>query len=279
MRGSEYERRCAVPEMHEVSVVKVVLFCGGLGTRLREHSDTVPKSLVPVGRRPIIWHIMRHYAHHGFKEFILCLGYRGDLIRKYFTEYDPYTDGDFVMMGDGTKLTPAEDDISDWKITFVETGLHANIAQRLFAVRKYLGGDEFFLANYSDQLSDIDIGEFVAQARERDVTASFLSVRPPQSYHNVISDEDGMVERLTEMCNADIWVNGGFFVLHRRIFEAIRPGDELVVECFSRLAAEGQLWTRRYEGFWKSMDTFKDKITFDRMDGNRDRPWRVWDRK
>ena len=158
--------------------MKVVLFCGGLGTRLREHSDTIPKSLVTVGRRPIIWHIMRYYAHFGHKEFILCLGYQGHLVRQYFMEYNPYLDGDFVMQGDGTKLTPAESDISDWKITFVETGLHSNIAERLLAVRKYLDNDDVFLANYSDQLSDLDTNSYLEEARQRDAVASFVSVRP-----------------------------------------------------------------------------------------------------
>src|ERR1700760_3899493 len=137
--------------------MKVVLFCGGLGTRLREHSDTVPKSLVNIGIRPIMWHLMRYYAHFGHKEFILCLGYRGDMIREYFLNYKEGLSNDFTMSEGGNKIELHSNDISDWKITFVDTGLHTNIGQRLMRVRKYLGDDPMFMANYSDGLSDIPL--------------------------------------------------------------------------------------------------------------------------
>ena len=256
--------------------MKVVLFCGGMGTRLREHSDTIPKPLVNIGRRPIIWHIMRFYAHYGHKDFILCLGYRGDLIRKYFLEYNSYLDRDFVLTDGGSQLEPKESDIADWRITFVDTGLHSNIGERLVAVRKYLQDEEVFLANYSDQVCDISFDAYVQEALSKQSVASFLSVRPSQSYHSVVSDEFGKVEKLVEVTDCDFWVNGGYFVLRQQIFDYIEPGEELVVEPFARLAQTGKLWTHRYDGFWKSMDTFKDKITFDRMDGIGQRPWCVW---
>lgn len=259
--------------------MKVVLFCGGLGTRLREFSDTIPKPLVNIGPRPIIWHIMRYYAHHGHKDFILCLGYRGDLIRKYFLEYDPYIDQNFVLSGSKSQIESGVSDIADWRITFVDTGLHSNIGERLVAVRKYVQDEDVFLANYSDQVCDIDLSAYIDQARAKKATASFLSVRPSQSYHNVVSDESGMVDRLTEVKDCDFWVNGGYFVLRNQIFDYIQSGEELVIEPFARLAKERKLWTHQYDGFWKSMDTFKDKITFDRLDGSGDRPWCVWDKE
>lgn len=256
--------------------MKVVLFCGGMGTRLREHSDTIPKPLVNIGQRPIIWHIMRHYAHYGHKDFILCLGYRGDLIRKYFLNYDPYLDRDFVLTGDGARLETESSDIADWRITFVDTGLHSNIGERLVAVRKYVQDEEYFLSNYSDQVCDIALDKYVAQAISTEAIASFLSVRPSQSFHTVIADESGLVDRLVEVKDYDFWINGGYFVIRHDIFDYIEKGEELVVEPFSRLAEAKKLWTLRHGGFWKAMDTFKDKITFDRMDGIGQRPWCVW---
>lgn len=257
--------------------MKVVLFCGGLGTRLREHSDTIPKPLVPVGQRPIIWHIMRYYAHFGHKDFILALGYRGDLIREYFLNYNPNLSRDFVMLDGGKRLEPERSDLADWRITFVDTGLHANIGERLVGVRKYLEGEKMFLANYSDQLTDLPLPAYIDSAVESGATASFISVRPSQSYHCVESCDDGYVSRLVEMTEHDVWVNGGYFVLKSEIFDVIEAGEELVLQPFARLAKHRKLWTLRHEGFWKSMDTFKDKITFDRMDGNGVRPWCVWE--
>ncbi len=257
--------------------MKVVLFCGGLGTRLREHSDTIPKPLVSVGQRPIIWHIMRYYAHYGHKDFVLALGYRGDLIREYFLNYNSNLSRDFVMMDGGQRLEPAESDIADWRITFVDTGLHANIGERLVAVRKYLDGEKAFLANYSDQLTDLVLPEFIESAEKSKAVASFLSVRPSQSYHCVNASSEGYVEGLVEMNAYDVWVNGGYFLLRDEIFDYIKEGEELVLDPFTRLSEQRKLWTQRHTGFWKSMDTFKDKITFDRMDGTGNRPWCVWE--
>jgi glucose-1-phosphate cytidylyltransferase len=219
---------------------------------------------------------MRYYAHYGHKDFVLCLGYRGELIRKYFLEYNSFLDRDFVMTNGGSCLEPKRGDIDDWRITFVDTGLHSNIGERLVAVRKYVQDEEFFLANYSDQVCDIALDAYVEQSMTTDSIASFLSVRPSQSYHSVVADSAGQVEKLVEVKECDFWVNGGYFVLRRDIFDYIEEGEELVVEPFARLAQSQKLWTHRYDGFWKAMDTFKDKIEFDRMDGQGRRPWCVW---
>lgn len=253
--------------------MKVVLFCGGLGTRLREHSETIPKPLVEIGRRPILWHLMSYYAAFGHRDFILCLGYRGDLIREYFLNYKPYLTTDFVMEHGGRTLTPARSDIEDWRISFIDTGMHSNLGQRLMAVRPYLGNDEFFLANYSDQLSDLPLDEYVEEARSMETIGNFVSVKPQQSFHNVETDDDGRVTSLRSAAETDYWINGGYFLFRREIFDYIEAGEELVLEPFDRLANEKALWTHRYEGFWRAMDTFKDKITFDRMDSAGDRPW------
>lgn len=258
--------------------MKVVLFCGGLGTRLREHSDTIPKPLVNIGYRPIVWHLMRYYAHFGHTDFILCLGYRGDLIREYFLKYNECMSNDFVLSGGGKKVELLSHDLDDWRITFVDTGLHSNIGQRLLRARRYLQGDDVFLANYADALTDLPLNEHFADFRRSKVIASFLAVPTANSFHGVHSDDNGIVTSFGRMQNADFWVNGGFFCLRQEIFDYIEEGDELVEQPFQRLIAARQLGVFRYEGFWQQMDTFKDKITYDRMEGRGDCPWMVWRR-
>lgn len=258
--------------------MKVVLFCGGFGTRLREHSETIPKPLVNIGIRPIIWHLMRYYAHFGHKDFVLALGYRGDMIREYFANYREYLSCDFMWSEGGKRIELLGDGVDDWRVTFVDTGMHSNLGQRLVRVRQHLDKDEFFLANYSDGLSDLPLNDFVADARDRNAVASFLSVRPAQSFHSVRSNADGYVTAMEPVAQSDAWVNGGFFVLRREIFDYIDEGDELVEKPFARLMESRRLWTRKHLGFWAAMDTFKDKITFDRREALGDCPWKVWER-
>jgi glucose-1-phosphate cytidylyltransferase len=256
--------------------MKVVLFCGGLGTRLREHSDTIPKPLVNVGTRPILWHLMRYYAHFGHKDFILCLGYRGDMIREYFLKYSECLSNDFVMHGPNRDIELLSSDMDDWRITFVDTGLHANLGQRLTLVRKYVQNEPMFLANYSDGLSDLPLDAYIEEFRQRSAIASLVTVRPSQSFHAVHADADGMVTEVSNVSGSDYWINGGFFCLRQEIFDHMRDGEELVEAPFARLVEQRRLWTHRHTGFWAAMDTFKDKITFDRMEGRGDCPWKVW---
>jgi glucose-1-phosphate cytidylyltransferase len=256
--------------------MKVVLFCGGLGTRLREHSETIPKPLVNIGFRPIIWHLMKYYAHYGHKEFILCLGYKGDSIKEYFLNYKETDSNDFTLSEGGTKIDLINADLPDWKITFVDTGLNSNIGQRLKAVQKIIGDDEYFLANYSDGLSDVNLEEHVEHAIQSDATASFVMVRPPHSFHSVESLESGQVIKIKEVSEADYWVNGGFFVLKNSIFDYMKEGEELVEEPFHRLIKEKKLFARKYEGFWAAMDTLKDKKRLDNIFDSGFLPWKVW---
>ena len=256
--------------------MKVVLFCGGLGTRLREHSDTIPKPLVNIGVRPIIWHLMRYYAHYGHKDFVLALGYRGDMIREYFLNYSECLSTDFVWSEGGKRIELLGPDCSDWRITFVDTGLHRNLGQRLLRVRRHVQDEEMFLANYSDGLSDLPLDSYIQQARQRGAIASFVSVRPAQSFHAVRADADGMVMAMEPVSQSDAWVNGGFFCLRREIFDHVQEGEELVEQPFARLMAARRLWTQKHFGFWAAMDTFKDKITLDRMEAKGNCPWMVW---
>jgi glucose-1-phosphate cytidylyltransferase len=256
--------------------MKVVLFCGGLGTRLREHSDTVPKSLVNIGNRPIIWHLMRYYAHFGHTDFVLCLGYRGDMIREYFLNYNEALTNDFTLSEGGRKVELHSSDMNDWRITFVDTGLHSNIGQRLLRVRKYLAGEEQFLANYTDGLSALPLDRHLAEFQASGAVASFASVTSSQSFHAVRSDADGHVNSIGPMASEKLWINGGYFVFRKQIFDYISEGDELVEQPFAQLIAARKLHTYRWQGFWQCMDTFKDKINFDRMDALGNCPWKIW---
>jgi glucose-1-phosphate cytidylyltransferase len=257
--------------------MKVVLFCGGLGTRLREHSETVPKPLVTIGFRPILWHLMRYYAHYGHKDFVLCLGYRGDMIREYFRNYDECMTNDFTMRRGGRDIELHGTDASDWSITFVDTGLHSNIGQRLLRARKYLESEPEFLANYADGLSDLPLDELVEDFRRKKVVASFASVRSWHSFHAVEAGADGYVTAMGPMRSDQFMINGGYFALRREIFDYINEGEELVEQPFARLREQRLLATYKYSGFWQAMDTFKDKIAFDRMDGKGEGPWKVWE--
>jgi len=205
-----------------------------------------------------------------------ALGYRGDMIKDYFRRYDPYESIDFRLARGGREIHPARSDIDDWTIQFAETGLHANLGERLLGVRKYLGNDEFFLANYSDSLSDLDLDDHIARFVETDAVAGFLAVRPSQSFHTVTVDADGRVRKIGPITESDCWINGGYMILRRSIFDYIEPGEELVEQPFQRLLAEGKLYAREFRGFWKAMDTFKDKIEYDRMFGRGNMPWKVW---
>lgn len=256
--------------------MKVVLFCGGLGTRLREHSETIPKPLVNVGYRPIMWHLMRYYAHYGHKDFILCLGYRGDLIREFFLSYREEMSTDFVMSDGGRRMELMGPGIDDWRITFVDTGMHSNLGERMLRVRELLRGEDYFLANYSDGLTDLPLDRYVAEVRKRNVVAGLVAVRPSQSFHAVQSEPDGSVVAIRDVGASDYWINAGFFCLRGDIFEQMRPGEELVLEPFNRLIESRQLFAHRYSGFWAAMDTFKDKIRLDRMEARGDCPWMVW---
>ena len=259
--------------------MKVVLFCGGLGLRLRDYADHIPKPMVPIGYRPIVWNVMKYFAHFGHKEFILCLGYRGDLIKRYFLDYDECVSNDFVFSKGGKSLELVNSDIYDWKIRFADTGVRSNIGQRLLAVEQYLADEDVFLANYTDGLTDLDLSQYLSYARQRDKIATFLSVKPNQSYHIAQTDDDGLVTSINEVTQSGIRINAGFFVLKRDIFKYMRPGEELVIEPFHRLIEHRQLAAYQYDGFFAAMDTFRDKQQLDDLNEGGQPPWEVWSGK
>jgi glucose-1-phosphate cytidylyltransferase len=258
--------------------MKVVLFCGGLGMRLRDYAENVPKPMVPLGYRPMLWHIMKYYAHFGHHDFILCLGYRGDLIKQYFLNYEECVSNDFILSEGGRRRDLVSSDIEDWRITFVDTGLNANIGERLMAVQPYLESEEMFLANYADGLTDLHLPDQLAHLQNLDRVATFVSVRPNLSYHFVKSDDNGLVTRVRDMSDAGLRVNGGYFAFRREIFNYMREGEELVEQPFSRLIDAQQLVAYDYDGFWVAMDTAKDKKRLDDLYDAGNPPWFVWRR-
>lgn len=256
--------------------MKVVLFCGGLGMRLRDYAENVPKPMVPIGYRPILWHLMKYYAHYGHKDFILALGYRGDMIKHFFLNYEESVSNDFVLSEGGRRKELLSSDIHDWRITFVETGLKSNIGERLVGVRQHLEGEEMFLANYADGLTDLPLDAQIEDLERHDKVASFLCVKPNLSYHFVESSGDGAVRGFHDIVQSGLRVNGGFFVFRQAIFDYIQPGEDLVLEPFQRMIDADQLVAYDYDGFWLPMDTAKDKQRIDDLYESGNPPWHVW---
>jgi glucose-1-phosphate cytidylyltransferase len=256
--------------------MKVVIFCGGLGMRLREAGEDIPKPMVPIGNRPILWHLMKYYAHYGHTDFILCLGYRAEAIKKFFLNYEETSSNDFVLSKGGREVELMNRDISDWRITFADTGVNANIGERLMAVRPYLRGETTFLANYADGLTDMHLPSVIERFESAGKIGNFVSIRPNLSFHAVTAGEDGRVSEIKPVMDTDLRINTGFFMFRREIFDYMRPGEELVREPFDRLIQADELLAHSHDGFTLSMDTFKDKQRFDELYAKGKAPWEVW---
>jgi len=259
--------------------MKVVLFCGGEGIRLREYSDQIPKPIVPIGYRPILWNVMKYYASYGHKDFILCLGYKADVIKNYFINYDETLSNNFVFTNGGRKIELLNSDIDDWKITFVDTGLNSNIGVRLMHVREYLKGEKMFLANYSDGLTDLHLPTMINWfEKQNDKTAAFMAYQPTQSFHIVQREKEGIVKKISPIAASGLYINTGYFILRNDIFNSMEYGDELVDQPFNRLIEQNRLVSWEHKGFWASMDTFKDKKTLDDIYAQGNPPWEVWNK-
>ena len=256
--------------------MKVVIFCGGQGIRLRDYAETIPKPMVPIGLRPVLWHVMRYYAHFGHRDFILCLGYRADAIKEYFLRYNEALSNDFVLADGGRSVELLAQDIADWRITFAETGLRTTIAQRLMAVRGHLEGEEIFLANYGDVLTDAPINELIDRFKASDHTAAFLAVRPSYTFHVVQMGDADAVAGMISARDSDIWINGGHFMFRREIFDNIEDGEELVEQPFARLIERNRLAAYRHEGFWAPMDTLKEAQMLQVLYESEESPWTRW---
>jgi len=238
-----------------------------------EETQRMPKPMISVGGRPILWHIMKWYASWGHEDFILCLGYRGERIKEYFLDYNEALSNDFVLANGGKDVELLASDISNWRITFVDTGARATIAERLLAVAPHIGGDEHFLATYGDGLTDAPLAAMIERLKSSGKTGLFLSVHPVFNAHVIENDPDGVVRSIEDLQQADVWINGGFFVFRRDVLDEINPGEELVVEPFRRLIEREELLAYRYEGFWEPMDTIKDKQRLDALAEGGNPPW------
>jgi glucose-1-phosphate cytidylyltransferase len=236
--------------------MKVVIFCGGLGLRIRDAS-TVPKPLVTIGNRPILWHVMQYYAHFGHTEFVLCLGHNGEAIRDYFA---------------------ANADRHDWRITLADSGAQSSIGERLVRARPHLAAGEPFLCNYADGLTDLHLPDLIAAFRASGKVGAVLCAKPSLSYHFLRTAADGTVVEIADADRTELRINGGYFVFRPAIFDYIRDGEDLVDEPFRRLIRDGQLLGYSHAGFWKNMDTFKDKQTLDDLHAGGAAPWEVWKR-
>lgn len=244
---------------------------------MRDYSETIPKPMVRIGYRPILWNLMKYYAHYGHKDFILALGYKADKIKDYFIKYDETISNDFVFTGGGKKIELLSSDIDDWRITFVDTGVNSNVGMRLFRLREYLQDEEMFLANYADGLTDMYLPKMIDHFKSQpDKIASFMTYKPTGSFHTVAADESGGVTSILPISKTRLWLNAGFFLLKPHIFDYMEYGDELVEEPFQRLIEEKKLTTYHHQGFWQQMDTFKDKMLYDDLESSGNTPWRVW---
>ena len=253
--------------------MKVVLFCGGLGTRIREYSESVPKPMIPIGHQPILWHVMNYYSQYGHKDFVLCLGYKANTVKEFFLNYKTQTYGDVIVEGSKVELLGPREE--DWRVAMIDTGVWRNIGSRLWAVRDHVKNEEMFCANYSDGLSDVNLDDMIAKFKASDKIACFLAVHPPVTYHLADIAEDGKVNAFITSDRSEIWINGGFFLLKPEIFDYMSDGEELVVEPFARLIKENKLMAYRHTGFWRSMDTLRDRQVLEEMMEKGEMSWKV----
>ena len=257
--------------------MKVVLFCGGLGMRMRDGVSSGPKPMAMIGERPMLWHVMRYYAHFGHTDFVLCLGYGASYVKDFFLNYDETRSNDFVLEGGDRQVKLFRTDISDWRITFVDTGLNSAIGERLRRVRRFVEDEPMFLANYADVFTDAPLPDMVERFGASDTVASLLAVPPQSSHHVVDVAEDGLITQVTPVRDLRQWENGGYFVLRPEIFEYLNEGEDLVEDALPRLIAERRVLAYPYKGYWSPADTVKERAQLEEMYHRGHCPWMVWD--
>jgi glucose-1-phosphate cytidylyltransferase len=258
--------------------MKVVLFCGGLGMRMRDGVSTAPKPMAMIGERPLIWHVMRYYAHFGHTDFVLCLGYGASYVKDFFLNYDETRSNDFVLEGgDARQPKLFRTDISEWRITFVDTGLHSSIGERLRRVRRFVQDEEMFLANYADVFTDAPLPDLIARTRESNAVASLLAVPLQSSHHVVDVGDDGLITKVTPVRELLQWENGGYFVMRPEIFDYLNEGEDLVEDALPRLIAQGRVLGFPHKGYWSPADTVKERAQLEEMYHRGNCPWMLWD--
>jgi len=260
--------------------MKVVIFCGGLGARLREETEFRPKPMVPIGNRPILWHIMKIYASQGFTEFILCLGYKGDVIRDYFRNFLWENSDVRLTLGRPQSVTfhdPCEE--SGWDITLAETGEHTLTAGRIHKIRRHIGANENFLLTYGDGVGNVDIRAGLSRHLETGSVLTMTAVHPPGRFGEMSSDPDGRVLTFNEKPQTEAgWINGGFFCASSRLFDYLEDSENVLLEKgpMQKLALEGKLQAHYHHGFWQPMDTYHEYLQLNSMWDGGDAPWKTW---
>lgn len=253
--------------------MKVILFCGGMGTRIREFTETIPKPMIPLGQRPILWHIMDYYASYGHRDFVLCLGYKANSIKEFFLNHNPQLYADLVVSSFGEKVEVLGQPTDDWRVTLIDTGVWRNIGSRLYAVRHHVQNEEIFCANYSDGLTDLNLDDMLAKFRASGKIGCFLAVRPMLTFHLADIDAQGQVRDFVSSERNEMWMNAGYFLFRPQIFDYMKDGEELVVEPFQRLIADNQLMAYRYDGFFRTMDTLRDRQVLEDLTEQGSPPW------
>jgi glucose-1-phosphate cytidylyltransferase len=257
--------------------MKVVLFCGGLGMRMRDGVTNAPKPMAMVGDRPLMWHVMRYYAHFGHTDFVLCLGYGASYVKDFFLSYDETRSNDFVLEGGAREVKLFRTDISDWRITFVDTGLNSAIGERLRRVRRFVEDEPMFLANYADVFTNASLPDMIQRFEATNAVASLLAVPPQSSHHVVDVDEGGLITQVTPVRDLRQWENGGYFVLRPEIFDFLNEGEDLVEDVLPRLITQRRAIAYPHKGYWCPADTVKERAQLEEMYYRGDCPWMIWD--
>ena len=256
--------------------MKVVILCGGKGTRMREETEYKPKPLVEVGGMPILWHIMKIYSHYGFNDFVLCLGYKGNLIKEYFLNFEWFANDFTLHMGDGKgKVLTHTHTMENWNITFADTGEDTDTGGRVKNIQKYIDGDSFFLT-YGDGVADIDISSLLEFHKSKGKVATVTGTKPTWRFGVLDVGNSGIAASFAEKPATNGLINGGFFVLDTRIFDYLNEDSNLEHDALQKLAIEDELAVYQHDGFWRCMDTYKEVEEFNRQWILNNRPWVIW---
>lgn len=255
--------------------MKVVILAGGLGTRLAEETELRPKPMAEIGERPLLWHIMKHYSLYGFKEFIIALGYKGEVIKRFFLEHSTLQGSFSIDMKSGNVI--ARDEVrEDWLVHLVETGMDSSTGGRIGRIRKYIG-NERFLMTYGDGVSNVDLRALLSAHEKNQRIVTLTAVRPPARFGGLVFDGD-LVSQFTEKPQiGEGWINGGFMVMEPKVLDYISSDStNLEAQVLEQLAAEGQLAAYRHEDFWQCMDTLRDKKLLEHLWQQGNAPWKTW---
>jgi glucose-1-phosphate cytidylyltransferase len=259
-------------------MMQVVILCGGLGTRMREETEFRPKPLVNIGSHPILWHIMQIYAHHGYRDFVFCLGYKGTMIKEYFLNYEAFTHDLTVHLGSGqhVELLPGAEPDGDFRVTLADTGEETMTGGRIQRIRRHIDGDTF-MVTYGDAVADIDIDKVVAFHRSHGKLATLSCVRPTSRFGVLALGAGDRVQAINEKPQLDGWVNAGFFVFNVGVFDYL-TGDDCILESgpLDKLAHDDELRAYRHDGVWYPMDTYREMLMLNEMWRAGEAAWKVW---